>query len=93
MQANGLIERFNQTIQTMVIKFIQNKKDTWEDYLDTCIYAYNTSVHDSSKFTSFELMFARKPVLPIDLQFDQQDVDVAYTDYQQGLYNSCTVIA
>lgn len=74
----------------MLVTFIQNKKETWEDYLDTCIYAYNTSVHDSSKFTPFELMFARKPVLPIDLQYDQQDIDVAHTDYQQGWYRTYT---
>jgi hypothetical protein len=33
-QANGLDERFNQTIQVMLTKFIDEKK---EDYLDTCI--------------------------------------------------------
>ena len=76
-QANGLVERFNQTIQTMLVKFIDDKKDCWEDYLDTCIYAYNTSKHESSKFTPFELMFARKAILPIDLQFHQQDASGA----------------
>ena len=62
-----MVERFNQTIQGMLVKFIGEKKETWEDYLDTCIYAYNTSRHESSRFTPFELMFGRKAVLPIDL--------------------------
>ena len=51
----------------MLVKFVDEKKETWEDYLDTCIYAYNTSRHESSLFTPFELMFGRKVVLPIDL--------------------------
>ena len=59
----------------MLVKFIAGKKDTWEDYLDTCLFAYNTAKHASSKFTPFELMFGRKPVLPIDLQTDEDAAD------------------
>ena len=40
------------------------------DLLDTCIYAYNTSVHESTSFTPFEVMFGRKAVLPIDVEMD-----------------------
>ena len=69
----------------MLVKFIAEKKDGWQDYLDTCIYAYNTSKHESSKFTPFELMFSRKPVLPVDLQMDTHDASsvVDYIDQQQ----------
>lgn len=38
-------------------KFISGKKDTWDDFLDACIYAYNTSVHESTSFTPFEVMY------------------------------------
>ena len=31
------------------------------------MFAYNTSRHDSSKFTPFHLMFGRQATLPIDL--------------------------
>ena len=51
----------------MLVKFIDSKKERWEDYLDTCVYAYNTSRHESSKFTPFEVMFGRQAVLPVDL--------------------------
>ena len=54
----------------MITKFIQSKKNLWEDYLDSCVYAYNTSKHESSKFTPYELMFGRKAVIPVDLEVD-----------------------
>ena len=63
----------------MLVKFIVEKKDSWEDYLDTCVFAYNTSVHESSRFTPYELMFGRKPVLPIDLQMEKS-VDNDYLE-------------
>ena len=77
-KANGLVERFNRTIQKYAG---QVHKDMWEDYLDTCDFAYNTSVHESSRFTPYELMFGRKlkPVLPVDLQMERS-VDDGYLD-------------
>lgn len=65
----------------MLTKFISTKKSQWEDYLDTCVYAYNTSVHESSRFTPYELMFGRKAVLPIDLEVAKQDASDVLLDY------------
>ena len=66
-QANGLDERYNQTLQNMLVKYATDKRDEWDDYLDTCVYAYNTSVQESTRFSPFEVMFGRKPTMPIDI--------------------------
>ena len=68
MQANGLDERWNQTLQNMLVKFVQSKKSTWSSFLDTCTFAYNTSRHESTHFTPFQLMFNRQATLPIDIE-------------------------
>lgn len=57
----------------MIVKFIGKKKQDWEDYLDECLFAYNTARQESSKFTPFELMFSRKAILPVDLQTQKKD--------------------
>ena len=67
LKANGLDERFNQTLQSMLGKVTASKKEAWSSYLDTCVFAYNTSWHESSKFSPFELMFGRRATLPIDI--------------------------
>ena len=67
LQSNGLVERFNQSLQNMLHKYIQEKKEKWDDYLDTCSFAYNTSKHEPTKFTPFEIMFGRKAILPLNL--------------------------
>ena len=51
----------------MTVKFIDKRKEQWEDYLDTCIYAYNALKHESSKNTPFEVMFGRQAVVPVDI--------------------------
>ena len=69
MQANGLDERWNQTLQNMLVKFVHSRKTAWGSFLDTCVFAYNTSRHESTRFKPFELMFNRQATLPIDIEF------------------------
>jgi hypothetical protein len=59
----------------MLIKFVRNKHDQWDEFLDTCAFAYNTSVQESTLFSPFELMFGRKATLPIDLDMSKDNVD------------------
>lgn len=78
----------------MLIKFIESKKDAWEDHLDACVYAYNTARHESSQFTPFELMFSRKAVLPVDLLCEKReasDILQDCLDQQQSGTELCCI--
>ena len=41
------------------------KEELWDEYLDSCVFAYNTSSHESSLLSPFEVMFGRKAIIPI----------------------------
>jgi len=49
----------------------QTKQDDWDEYLPYLALAYNTSVHCTTKYSSFEAMFGRTPKLPIDQLYPQ----------------------
>ena len=72
IQANGLDERFNRTLQNMIVKFVSASKKDWSCHIDTCVYAYKTSKHDSSKYTPFQLMFGHQAILPVDLALESK---------------------
>ena len=40
-QANGLDERWNQTMKKMLVKYTWTRKETWDAHLDSCVFAYN----------------------------------------------------
>ena len=56
-QANGLDERYNQTITNAIAKFAQQCRKRWDEKVFEVVYAYNTTVQESTKYTPFEAMF------------------------------------
>ena len=63
----GLVEKNNRMILDTLKQYTQTQVRIWADLIPHVVYAYNTSVHSSSKMTPFELMFGRKGRLPTDL--------------------------
>ena len=49
------------------------RKDQWDEFLDSSVFAYNTSCHESTHYSPFEVMFGRKPTLPIDLDMNASE--------------------
>ncbi len=58
-QTNGLVERFNQTLQRSLVNYINSNQSDWDDKLEGVLFAYRTSEQKSSKYTPFELMYCR----------------------------------
>ena len=65
-QTNGQVERFNATFAAQLAKYCDAEETDWDLYLPSIVYAYNTGVHSTTKFTPYELAFARHPKSPFD---------------------------
>ncbi|CAF1029824.1 unnamed protein product [Brachionus calyciflorus] len=51
----------------MIKSHIDDNQINWDENLQKYAHAYNSSVHETTRHTPFELMFGRKPKIPIDL--------------------------
>ena len=58
----------NQTIKGALIKYVNDNQTDWDVHVSSVLFAYRTSVNDSTKYSPYELMFRQKPVLPVKLQ-------------------------
>ena len=76
-QANGLDERFNQTLKNAIAKYSHNHRDEWDVKLGELVYAYNTSFQESTKHSHspFEAMFGRVACLPVDCNTENINTD------------------
>ena len=68
-QSDGMIERFNRTLLSMLRMAAVDDKSNWDLKLPCLMLAYRTSVHEATKHTPFSLMFGREVQLPIDVMF------------------------
>ena len=66
-QCDGLVERFNRTLLSMLATCAEGHPFDWEQQLQKVCMAYNTSVQSSTGFTLFYLMFGRQARLPVDI--------------------------
>ena len=76
---NPIPERFNRTLLNMLGTLEPEKKSDWKKYLPSLTYAYNCTKHETTKVSPHELMFGRKPRLPIDAMFDTPVQEVSQT--------------
>ena len=58
-QANGLVERFNGTLKSMIKKLCLEQPKQWDRYMPALLFAYRETPQESTKFSPFELLYGR----------------------------------
>ena len=66
-QSDGMVERFNRTLATMLTMYCEEKQNTWDEHLPYVMLAYRSSIHDSTGFTPNMMMLGREVELPIQV--------------------------
>ncbi|KAL2098312.1 hypothetical protein ACEWY4_007519 [Coilia grayii] len=76
-------ERTNQTLKVAIGKSLHGHQERWEEHLKAIVFANNTSIQCSSRFTPFRLMYGQEPrlfteVLPNAISFHATLKDIGY---------------
>ncbi|XP_062616792.1 uncharacterized protein LOC134278492 [Saccostrea cucullata] len=56
---NGLVEKFNGTLKSMLRKMSSERPKDWDRYLPALLFAYREVPQESTKFSPFDLVYAR----------------------------------
>lgn len=65
-QANGLVERENQTIKNALAKQLSKENNDWDKFLPSALFAIRTVQQSTTKQTPFELTYGRTAREPVD---------------------------
>ena len=68
-QTQGLVERFNATLISMLKTYVNEQQTDWDVYLPRVLFAYRTSYHETLQDSPFFSLFGRDPKLPLDVMF------------------------
>lgn len=66
-EANGLVERFNGTLKTMLRKFVSESVQDWDKYLPYLLFAYREVPCQSTGYSPFEMLYGRTPRGPMSI--------------------------
>ena len=66
-QSDGITERFNRTLLSMLGTFDPSKKADWRAEVAPLVHAYNCTRHDTTGFSPYLLMFGRQPKIALDV--------------------------
>ena len=100
-QTNGLCERVNGTIKSLLIKVAHSNPSAWDRYLPCVLFAYREIPQETTKFSPFELVYGRIPRGPLSLvkdlwlnatPTDEQKTTIQYVcDLKERIAKSCSI--
>ena len=59
-QCGGQVEGQNRTLQDMLAAFVSEHRDDWDLWVDSVVFAYNTSCQESTGYSPYKLIFEKK---------------------------------
>ncbi|XP_056001857.1 uncharacterized protein LOC130048813 [Ostrea edulis] len=77
-KSDGLVERFNRTLEDMISKYVQPNQRNWDEVLPLMMLAYKSSVHDTTGYSPAKLNLGRELKLPVDLVYGQNPRETSH---------------
>ena len=87
-QSDGMVERYNRTLEAMLAKFVSENQRDWDEHLPLVMMAYRTAVHETTGCTPCSMMLGREAAVPVDLLFGRPEQECApdsETEYARQL--------
>ena len=93
-QTNGLCERFNRTLTTMLTAYADDNQSNWDIMLPVALLGYRMATQESTKRVPAELLYARQLRMPMDLDLFTPKLDFSQRikqDFRSAQYNIARV--
>jgi len=84
--SNGLVERFNRTLNEMICTTVKEGPVTWDKRVHLLTMAYRGTPHESTGLSPNFMVYGRELYMPIDVMMGQPEREVeSELEYTRGL--------
>ena len=85
-KGNGQVENLHRTMKSVLTARAEEQPGHWDEQLDFCMMAYQSSLHSSTGHTPFELVFGHEMQLPLHVVMGQANKsESTYTKFVVNL--------
>ncbi|PFX12576.1 Pogo transposable element with KRAB domain [Stylophora pistillata] len=94
IEDNGQDENLHKTVKSMLKARVDNDPWGWDEKLHYCMMAFRSSVHSSTEYTPFELMFGREMRIPLDVMMGSGPMNngSSYSEFVADLQDSLEAV-
>ena len=72
-QSDGMVERFNRTLTTMLNMFVKENHKDWDEQIPYVMMAYRATEHETMGLSPNMLMLGRETSTPLDLVYEYKE--------------------
>ena len=81
-EGNGQVENLHWTMKSMLTASAEEQPGSWDEQLDFCMMAYQSSVYASTGHSPFELIFGHEMQIPLDVMMgNAKETGSTYTKF------------
>lgn len=86
-QSNGSLERSHHVLTEYLKNFITSNNQ-WDEHIALAMFSYNTSVHESTQYSPFQLIFGRLARTPSSHPPIEEENNETYQQYLTDLFDN-----
>jgi len=75
-QSNGIDERFNGTLSRELRSYVHDNQMNWDSELKWAVYLYNTTVHDSTGYSPYQILHGLDPRSSLKPSFEPPNDEI-----------------
>ena len=68
LQANGQVESTNKILEAIMTKTVKQHRRDWSNKLLEALWAYHTTLKNTTGFSPYEMVYGKQVLLSIELQ-------------------------
>jgi ribonuclease HI len=75
-QSNGIDERLNGTLVRILVKYVDEFQENWDEELKWALFVYNTTAHKSTGFSPYAMLHGFNPRNPMNADKMRRNMDM-----------------
>ena len=76
----------------MITIYVDETRDNWDEHLTKLAFAYNSSIHNGTRISPFDMRFGQTPRIPCEIVLGSETAARPIIEYEDHIQNNAETI-